>query len=170
VRDASDKEARHQLMFASTLAGLAFGSAGVHIPHAMSYSVATLKHEFTAAGYEEREAMVPHGIAVVINAPAAFRFTASANPGRHLEAAAALGIDIAGAAPEDAGGILAAAFISLMRATALPSGIAALGYSEADVPALAAGAFAQQRPLAMAPRSVSKLDLESIYRDAMHYW
>ncbi|MCK7577607.1 MAG: hypothetical protein MZV65_18580 [Chromatiales bacterium] len=30
-------------MFASTLAGLAFGSAGVHIPHAMSYSVATLQ-------------------------------------------------------------------------------------------------------------------------------
>jgi hydroxyacid-oxoacid transhydrogenase len=57
-----------------------------------------------------------------------------------------------------------------MRATALPSGIAALGYSEADVPALAAGAFAQQRPLAMAPRSVSLLDLESIYRDAMQYW
>ena len=170
VRDASDKEARHQLMFASTLAGLAFGSAGVHIPHAMSYSVATLKHEFTAAGYEEREAMVPHGIAVVINAPAAFRFTASANPARHLEAAAALGVDIAGAAPEDAGGILAAAFIALMRATGLPSGIAALGYSDADVPALAEGAFAQQRPLAMAPRSVSKPDLESIYRDAMHYW
>jgi alcohol dehydrogenase class IV len=114
--------------------------------------------------------MVPHGIAVVINAPAAFRFTASANPGRHLEAAAALGVDIAGAAPEDAGGLLAGAFISLMRATGLPSGIAALGYSDADVPALAAGAFAQQRPLAMAPCSVSKLDLESIYRDGMHYW
>jgi alcohol dehydrogenase class IV len=170
VRDASDKEARHQLMFASTLAGLAFGSAGVHIPHAMSYSVATLKHEFTAGGYEEREPMVPHGIAVVINAPAAFRFTASANPARHLEAAAALGADVAGAKPEDAGRILADAFISLMRATGLPSGIAALGYGEADVPALAEGAFAQQRPLVMAPRTVSKQDLEGLYRDAMRYW
>jgi len=170
VRDADDKEARHQLMFASTLAGLAFGSAGVHIPHAMSYSVATLKHAFTATGYEEREPMVPHGIAVVINAPAAFRFTASANPRRHLEAAAALGADIAGAAPEDAGEILAQAFISLMRAAGLPSGIAALGYGEADVPALAEGAFAQQRPLVMAPRAVSKDDLAKIYRDALRYW
>ncbi len=170
VRDAGDKEARHQLMFASTLAGLAFGSAGVHIPHAMSYSVATLRHEFTANGYEERDPMVPHGIAVVINAPAAFRFTASANPARHLEAAAALGADVAGAAPEDAGEILAQAFISLMRETGLPSGIAALGYGEADVPRLAEGAFAQQRPLVMAPRSVSKQDLEGLYRDAMRYW
>ncbi|MCC7328008.1 MAG: iron-containing alcohol dehydrogenase [Burkholderiales bacterium] len=170
VRDAGDKEARHQLMFASTLAGLAFGSAGVHVPHAMSYSIATLKHAFTAKGYEERDPMVPHGIAVVINAPAAFRFTAAANPGRHLEAAAALGVDVAGARPGDAGEILAGAFIALMRETGLPSGIAALGYAEADVPALAEGAFAQQRPLVMAPRSVSKLDLESLYRDALRYW
>ena len=170
VRDPGDREARHQLMFASTLAGLAFGSAGVHVPHAMSYSVATLRHEFTATGYEEREPMVPHGIAVVINAPAAFRFTASANPGRHLEAAAALGADTAGVALDDGGEILARALIALMRETGLPSGIAELGYTEADVPALAEGAFAQQRPLVMAPRSVSRQDLESIYRDALRYW
>jgi len=170
VRDAGDREARHQLMFASTLAGLAFGSAGVHIPHAMSYSVATLRHEYTAKGYEEREPMVPHGIAVVINAPAAFRFTGAANPARHLEAAAALGADVAGAKPEEAGEILARAFIALMRETGLPSGIAALGYGEADIPALAEGAYAQQRPLVMAPRAVAKEDLEGIYRNALHYW
>jgi alcohol dehydrogenase class IV len=114
--------------------------------------------------------MVPHGIAVVINAPAAFRFTAGANPARHLEAAAALGVDVGGAAPADAGEVLAGAFISLMRETGLPSGIAALGYKDTDVPALAEGAFAQQRPLVMAPRSVSKQDLEALYRDAMRYW
>jgi hydroxyacid-oxoacid transhydrogenase len=170
VRDPQDKEARHQLMFASTLAGLAFGSAGVHIPHAMSYSVATLKHEYTAKGYEEREPMVPHGLSVVINAPAAFRFTAAANPVRHLEAAAALGADITGATPEEAGEILAQAFISLMRETGLPSGIGALGYTEADIPTLAEGAYAQQRLLVMAPRSVSKPDLEGLYRDALRYW
>ena len=170
VRDASDIEARHQLMFASTLAGLAFGSAGVHIPHAMSYAVATLKHVYTAKGYEDRDKMVPHGIAVVINAPAAFRFTASANPKRHFEAAAALGAEVAGAGPDDAGEILASAFIKLMRVTGLPSGIAELGYTDADVPALAEGAFAQQRPLVMAPRGVSKQDLEGLYRGAMRYW
>ena len=170
VRDASDTEARHQLMFASTLAGLAFGSAGVHVPHAMSDSVATLRHEFTAKGYEERHPMVPHGMAVVINAPAAFRFTAAANPARHLEAAAAMGADISGARLEDAGEILAQAFIRLMRDTGLPSGTAALGYRESDLPKLAEGAYAQQRPLVMAPRTVSKEDLEAIYRDGLRYW
>ena len=117
-----------------------------------------------------RDPMVPHGIAVVINAPAAFRFTASANPARHLEAAAALGADLTGATPEDAGEILAQSFIALMRATGLPSGIAALGYRETDIPALAEGAFAQQRPLVMAPRTVSRDELEGIYRDALRYW
>jgi hydroxyacid-oxoacid transhydrogenase len=170
VNDPGDKEARHQLMFASTLAGLAFGSAGVHVPHAMSYSVATLRHEFTAQGYEERDPMVPHGIAVVINAPAAFRFTASANPTRHLEAAAAMGEDVNGATPDDAGEILANGFMRLMRATGLPSGIAALGYKDTDVAALAEGAFAQQRPLVMAPKGISREDLQGIYRSAMRYW
>jgi len=170
VRDAGDREARHQLMFASTLAGLAFGSAGVHVPHAMSYPVATLKHRFTATGYETHQPMVPHGIAVVINAPAAFRFTAAASPGRHLEVAAALGADVTAAAPEDAGEILAQSFIGLMRATGLPSGIAELGYTADDIPVLADGALAQQRLLVMAPREVAKPDLEALYRDALRYW
>ena len=96
-----DEEARFQLMFAATLAGLAFNSAGVHIPHAMSYSVATLKHEYTAKGYEKLPPMAPHGIAVVLNAPAAFRFTGPTNPERHLEVAQAMGIDTRDAKLED---------------------------------------------------------------------
>ena len=170
VKDPDDKEARHQLMFAATLAGLAFGSAGVHVPHAMSYSIATLRHEFTAPGYEDMDPMVPHGIAVVINSPAAFRFTAPAAPERHLEAARALGADVSGAQPDDAGEIMAQAFIGMMRETGLPNGIAGLGYGDDDVGALAAGAYAQQRPLVMSPREVSEDDLAGIYRQAMRYW
>ena len=114
--------------------------------------------------------MVPHGFAVVINAPAAFRFTAPANPTRHMEAAAALGVDSDGSGPDDAGELLADAFIALMRQTGLPNGITALGYGEADIPALAEGAFAQQRPLIMAPRAVAKADLEALFRGALRYW
>ena len=170
VKDPDDHEARHQLMFAATLAGLAFGSAGVHIPHAMSYSVATLRHDFVARGYEQEHPMVPHGIAVVINAPAVFRFTGSAAPDRHLAAAAALGADVRDIAPEDAGEVLAGRFIDLMRETGLPNGIADLGYGETDVPALVQGAYAQQRPLVMAPCAVTEADLAALYRGAMRYW
>ena len=170
VNEDQDEEARYQLMFAATLAGLAFNSAGVHIPHAMSYSVATLKHEYTAHGYENLPPMAPHGIAVVLNAPAAFRFTGPTNPERHLEVAQAMGIDTRDAKLEDAGMILADCFIDLMKKTGLPNGLRALGYSEKDIPALAEGGIAQQRPLSMSPCAVSEEDLKNLYRDALQYW
>jgi alcohol dehydrogenase class IV len=157
-------------MFAATLAGQAFGNAGVHIPHTMSYSVAGLKHEYVAKGYEKASPMVPHGLSVVINAPAAFRFTGPANPERHLQAADALGADTAKASPNDGGELLAQRLIEMMRATGLPNGLAEIGYSEDDIPALVKGSYAQQRLLAQAPCPVSEEDLARIYRDAMNYW
>lgn len=170
VTDKNDLEARFQLMFAATLAGLAFNSAGVHIPHAMSYSVATLKHEYTAAGYESLPPMAPHGIAVVLNAPAAFRFTGPTNPERHLDVARAMGMDTGNIPADEGGNALADCFIDLMKQTGLPNGLEALGYGEEDIPALAKGGIAQQRPLSMSPRAVTEEGLQDIYRDALRYW
>lgn len=170
VLDADNHHARHQLMFAATLAGQAFGNAGVHIPHAMSYSVAGLNHEYIAQGYENANPMVPHGLSVVINAPAAFSFTGPANPERHLLAAEALGADTSIGSLAEAGDILAARLADMMRATGLPCGLAEIGYGEEDIPALVKGSFAQQRLLAQAPCPVSEDDLAGLYRDAMQYW
>lgn len=170
VLDPADREAREALMFAATLAGMAFGNAGVHIPHAMSYSVAGMNHSFVAHGYEKANPMVPHGISVVLNAPAAFRFTGQASPERHLYAAEALGADIRDLSAADGGAILAARLIAMMRATGLPNGLGALGYGEDDIPGLVKGAMAQQRLLTIAPLPVTEGDLAQLYRDAMRYW
>ena len=88
---------------------------------------------------------MPHGMAVVVNVPAVVRFTAQANPERHLRAAALLSASIAGAAPEDAGGLLAAQIETLMRATGMPNGVGGVGFSRGDVPALRDGAALQRR-------------------------
>ena len=170
VADAADREARHGLMFAATLAGLAFGNAGVHIPHAMSYGVAGLRHDFRADGYVGEAPGVPHGISVVVNAPATFRFTAPVAPLRHLEAADWLGADVDGALPDDAGRLLADRLIAMMRATGVPNGIGGVGYGAADIPALVKGAAAQQRLLVNAPRPVEEADLTALFRDALSYW
>jgi len=170
VTDPQAINARHQLMFAATLAGQAFGNAGVHIPHAMSYSVAGLNHSYVAKGYEKANPMVPHGLSVVINAPAAFRFTASACPERHLQAAEALGADVSNLSPAHGGELLATRLIEMMKACDLPSGLAEIGYGEDDIPALVKGSYAQQRLLAQAPCPVSEDDLAGIYRAAMKYW
>ncbi len=168
--DPADHEARDALMFASTLAGMAFGNAGVHIPHAMSYAVAGQNHRFVAAGYEDEKPMVPHGISVVVNAPAAFRFTASASPERHLEAARGLGADVANLAPEHGGEALAMRLAEIMRNTGCPNGIGGIGYAEADIPALVRGAHQQKRLLVQAPRAPDEADLADIFRAALRYW
>ena len=169
VRDASDAEAREKLAWAATLAGIAFGNAGVHLPHGMAYSVAGLVRDFRMKGYPQAEPMVPHGVSVVVNAPSVFRFTATACPERHLEAAACLGADVRGAAAEDAGELVASTLLATMRETGIPMGLSALGYGEADLPALTRGAFVQQRLLANAPRDVDERDLSALFRGALRY-
>jgi alcohol dehydrogenase class IV len=170
VNDASDREARDAMMFAATLAGIAFGNSGVHVPHGMSYSVAGLVKDFRPDGYPNTEPMVPHGMSVIVNAPSVFRFTAEACPGRHLDGASWLGADTRGAAPGDSGEVLGKHLIGLMRATGIPNGISGVGYGEADVDALSAGAFAQQRLLTNSPRDVSRGDLSRLFGAAMSYW
>jgi hydroxyacid-oxoacid transhydrogenase len=170
VNDASDREARDNMMFAATLAGIAFGNSGVHVPHGMSYSVAGLVKDFIPDGYPKGDPMVPHGMSVIVNAPSVFRFTAEACPERHLDGAAWLGADTRGAGPKDAGEVLAKHLIDLMRSTGIPNGISGVGYGERDVDALSEGAFAQQRLLTNAPREVGRGDLEHLFRGAMRYW
>jgi len=170
VHHPDDREARVAMMYAATLAGSSFGNAGVHIPHAMSYSVAGMIRDYRPEGWPTGEPLCPHGISVVVNAPAAFRFTAPVAPERHLEAAAALGVDTAGAAPDQAGEILADTLIALMREAGIPNGLGALGYTLDDIPGLVAGAHAQQRLLRQSPVPISESDLEGLYRDAMRYW
>ncbi len=170
VRDAGDAQARHGMMYAATLAGIAFGNSGVHLPHGMAYSVAGLIRDYRPDGYPKEEAICPHGISVIVDAPSVVRFTAPASPGRHLEATRLLGGDAADAGEEDAGEVLAGCIIQMMRDTDMPNGIAALGYGDGDVAALAQGAFAQQRLLANSPVAVSEEDLQALYRSASSYW
>jgi hydroxyacid-oxoacid transhydrogenase len=170
VRDAGDDQARHGMMYAATLAGIAFGNSGVHLPHGMAYSVAGLIRDYRPDGYPEEEAICPHGISVIVDAPSVVRFTASASPARHLEATRLLGGNVIGAGKEDAGEVLAGCIIQMMRDTDMPNGLAALGYGDGDVAALAKGAFAQQRLLANSPVAVNEEDLQALYRSASSYW
>ncbi|GAC1308621.1 MAG: hydroxyacid-oxoacid transhydrogenase [Vulcanimicrobiaceae bacterium] len=169
ANDPADARARERLCFAATLAGVGFGNAGVHVPHAMSYAVAGLVRDYRAPDYPAAEPLVPHGMAVILNAPAVFRFTAEASRDRHLEAAALLGADCAGATTDDAGEVLARRIEALMRATDMPDGIGAVGFAPGDVPALCAGALSQRRLLANAPRPCEASELAALFAAALEY-
>ncbi len=166
IRDGSDRQAREDMALAATYAGLGIGSAGVHIPHANAYPVAGRVRDYRPDGYPPDEAMVPHGMAVSLTAPAAFRFTFEATPERHLHAARLLDPD----ATDDGPDRLARVVTTLMRDVGMPNGLAEVGYGTADLPALAAGALQQQRLLATAPRAVTEDDLAGILGDSLELW
>jgi len=170
VDDADDEQARHQVMWAATLAGIAFGNAGCHAPHGMSYSVAGMVKSFQPDGYPAGEPIVPHGMSVIVNSPSVFRRTAILNPGRHLEAAGWLGADIDNADADDAGEVLAARIVSLMQATGMPNGLSGLGYAPSDIEALTEGSLPQRRLLDNAPITIDRDTLIELYQGAVSYW
>ena len=170
VADPGDDEARGQMSLAAALAGIGFGNAGVHLPHGMSYPVAGMVKSYVPDGYDIDYPLVPHGIAVIVNAPAVFRFTASACPDRHLRAAEVLGVDIAGVKAADAGKVLADRIIELMRELEIPNGLAALGYGSEHIPGLVEGTLPQHRVTKLSPREAGADDLAAMFKDALSYW
>ena len=167
VADGDDVEARGFMMLGATMAGVGFGSAGVHIPHACAYPIAGLKHEYQPPGYPDDHPFVPHGHSVIVTAPAAFRFTYDAMPERHHQVAELL----AGEPIEDPGpDTLPDILRQLMKDVGAPRGVAEFGYTEDDLPELVDGALKQQRLLAGAPREVSEEDLHHIITASMTNW
>lgn len=170
VADSGDQEARDNLMWAATLAGMAFGNSGTHLPHAFSYAVTNLLHDVVTDDYPVPSPFVPHGISVILTSPSVFRFTAQGAPERHLEAAACLGADTGDATPDDAGEVVATRIVEMMRATRLPNGLRGIGFTADDVDALAGSAIRQHRPIANAPRETNRDDAAEIFKNAMSYW
>jgi hydroxyacid-oxoacid transhydrogenase len=167
VADAEDLEARGAMMLAATMAGVGFGSAGVHIPHACAYPIAGLKHAYRPAGYPKDHPFVPHGHSVIVTAPAAFRFTYEAAPERHHRVAELL---VGGPVQDPGADTLPDVLRALMRDVGAPRGIAELGYDERDVPALVEGALKQERLLVVSPREVTGDDLGHILNASMANW
>jgi alcohol dehydrogenase class IV len=162
VADADDLEARGAMMLAATLAGVGFGSAGVHIPHACAYPIAGLRPRYRPAGYPDDHEFVPHGFSVIVTAPAAFRFTYAAAPERHDHVASLLAGE-----PVSGPDALPDQLTALMRDVGAPAGVGELGYGDDDVPALVEGAQKQQRLLDVAPRRPGANDLAAIFRASL---
>jgi len=170
IEDPSDDEARGNILLAATYAGIGFGNGGVHLAHGMSYPVSGMVREYVPADYPPGHPIVPHGMAVVLHAPAVFRFTASANPATHLYAASLMGKDITDAKPEDAGEILSGAVVELMQKVGMPNGLNAVGFGPEDVDKLVEGTLPQHRVTKLSPRPASAEDLKQMFLDSMKIW
>jgi alcohol dehydrogenase class IV len=102
---------------------------------------------------------------VSLTAPEAFRFTFDAAPERHVHAARLLDPSVT-PGPDALPTVLTA----LMRDIGLPNGLSEVGFGDADVDDLVAGAVQQQRLLATAPKSPTEEDLAAVFRGSMEHW
>jgi hydroxyacid-oxoacid transhydrogenase len=170
VADSEDREARANMMLAASYAGIGFGNAGVHLPHGMSYPVAGMVGNYRPPGYRADHPLVPHGLSVIVHAPAVFRFTAVACPERHLQAAEILGAKVDRAKPEDAGKLLSEQLVRMMQDLKVPNGLRALGYESTDVPALVEGTLPQHRVTKLSPRPAGPEELARLFEESMTVW
>jgi hydroxyacid-oxoacid transhydrogenase len=170
VENPDDIEARGRMILAASYAGVGFGNAGLHLPHGMSYPVSGMARDYRPPGYLVDEPLIPHGISVVLNAPAAFRFTGAGCPERHLQAAEFLGADVSRAKPADAGDVLADQLIKLMQRLHIPNGLSAVGYTRDDIPALVEGTLPQHRVIKLSPRPVGREEFTQLFEKSMVIW
>ncbi len=171
-KDSSDDEARENMILASSMAGMGFGNAGVHLCHGMSYPVSGMVKNYRPEGLNLTYPIIPHGMSVILNAPAVFRFTGQACPERHLKIATMMGANVSDNkdAIHMAGDYLADQIIELMRELNIPNGLSAVGYTSEDIPALVDGTLPQHRVTKLSPRPAKAEDLEKLFEDAMTAW
>ncbi len=123
VKDGSNTEARSKLSFASTIAGMAFNDAPVHLGHALAHAMGAVHH-------------VPHGIGCGLALPIAMEFAAGFAPERVRGVGKAMGLEIpADAANEEIGKAVADAIRNINKETGMPE-ISALGFNEDDLPGI----------------------------------
>jgi hydroxyacid-oxoacid transhydrogenase len=170
VLNGDDLEARVGMAMAATFAGMGFGNAGVHVPHAVAYPIAGMVREYVPAGYPGvGEPLVPHGQSVIVTAPATFEFTYATAPERHLRAAQLLGASLAGVTEANGRELLPETIRQIVQDTGGPAGISAFGYQESDVAGLVEGTLKQERLLSGCPREVGQRELERVVRGSLRY-
>ncbi len=152
-----DLEARRNMLLASHLGG-AFGNAGVHIPHSLAYPIAGRRHD------------LPHGLTVILTAPAAIEFIAPAVPEKLAKIASLLGENVEGMPVREAALVVKDAIIKLFKDLNMPSGLAEVGFSEKDIDELAEGGMKIQRLLALSPIPVKIEHLKMILKESLYNW
>lgn len=119
VRDGEDFEARARMAYASLLAGMAFGTAGTHLSHAVQYPVGALTH-------------TPHGLGTGMLLPYVMQAVLPTDSARLASVAAALGV--AGGTEGESAQNAVEEVASIMSDIGLPHDLASIGVTEADLP------------------------------------
>ncbi|GAA3849622.1 iron-containing alcohol dehydrogenase [[Pseudomonas] carboxydohydrogena] len=148
-RDGANIEARHNMLFGSMLAGMAFANAPVAAVHALAYPVGARFH-------------VAHGLSNSLVLPQVLQFNAPAAEAHYARIA-----DILVPGRSNGAASLVAWLAELPVELGLPTRLRDVGIKESDLDALAEDAMKQTRLLINNPREMTHTDALGIYRAAL---
>ncbi|GIS60655.1 MAG: hypothetical protein CM1200mP2_28800 [Planctomycetaceae bacterium] len=60
--------------------------------------------------------------------------------------------------------------LHFMRILHMPNGLSAVGYTDADTPALVEGTLPQHRVTKLSPREANQEDLAALFQDSLQAW
>lgn len=148
-----DAAAREKIALAQYVAGMGFSNVGLGLVHAMAHPL--------GAFYD-----TPHGVANALLLPRIMEFNAPACGEKYRAIARAMGVAGTEAmTPVQYAAAACGAVRQLALDLAIPQKLSAIGAKEADLPALAAAAYADVcRP--GNPRDVTETEILGLYREA----
>lgn len=152
-RNGANREARHNMLLGSMLAGMAFANAPVAAVHALAYPVGARFH-------------VPHGLSNSLVLPQVIRFNANSAEVHYSELAGILAPSAKGS-DSDRTKALVEMLCALPVELGLPTRLRDVGITANDIGLLADDAMKQTRLLINNPRDVERADAVSIYEAAL---
>ena len=120
VDHGEDMMARGQMLIAASMAGIAFSNSQLGMVHALAHSVGA-------------KFKVHHGLANSILLPPCIRYNADACGDAYLDILSAMGVDIRGISPDEAGDLLADKIIEFTKRLGLPQRLRDVGVPEAEL-------------------------------------
>jgi len=152
-RNGTNREARHNMLLGSMLAGMAFANAPVAAVHALAYPVGARFH-------------VPHGLSNSLVLPEGIKFNARSAEMHYSELAAILTPNAKGNAA-DRTKVLVEMLSALPTELGLPTRLRDVGIAAKDLDLLADDAMKQTRLLVNNPRDLVRNDAYAIYEASL---
>jgi len=146
-------EARYHMSLAATISGLAFSSGGLGAVHALSNPLGIEYH-------------LPHGRTNAIMLPHIMTYNLIGNPMKFALIAEAMGEEVEGLAPMEAGALAVEAVKELLNQLKISIRLRDYDIPQKDIPKLVEGAMKISRLFVPNPRNLTREDVEEIFRMA----
>ena len=154
VDQGDDLTARTDVMVGSMLAGLAFGTAGTSVCHAVQYPVGALTH-------------TAHGLGVALMLPYALQFNRHYVASEIVEVGRLMGLVTGKGGDESAVDATIEGIANLLGTIGIPATLAEIGIEAKDLPWIAEQALAANRLIKNNPRPVDRAGMDRLVAAAL---